>query len=75
MYKIEEVKYHKNMILIKFFGIDTVEQAQMLRTSILIKKREELKPLKQDQYYIVDLIGLDVYTDENELLRNIRRCI
>ena len=35
-YEIEEVKYHKEMVLIKFKGIDTIEQANLLRNSYLI---------------------------------------
>ena len=64
-YTIEEVKYHKNMILLKLKGIDTLEQAQLLKNSLVIMERNSLKPLSEGQYYIVDLIGLDVYTDEN----------
>lgn len=68
IYKIEEAKYHKNMLLIKFEGIETPEQVDLLRGSILLKQRAELKTLEEGQFYIVDLIGLDVVTDENETL-------
>ncbi len=67
-YNIQEVKYHKNMILLKLQGIDTPEQAELLKNSSIIMKRCDLKPLKEGQYYFVDLIGVDVYTDENILL-------
>lgn len=56
------------MLLLKFKGIDTPEDANLLRGSFLIIKREELKPLKKNQYYIVDLLGLDVYKDDDTLL-------
>ena len=70
-YEIEQVKYHKNMVLIKFKDIETVEQAELLRNSYLFVDRESEKPLKEGTYYIVDLIGLEVYTDEGELLGNV----
>lgn len=69
-YQIEEVKYHKDMILIKFRGIENPEQANLLRNSYLMIDREE-KPLEEGTYYIVDMIGMDVYTDEGEKLGNI----
>ena len=72
-YKIEEVKYHKGMVLIKLESIETVEQAELLRGSYLLVDREKEEPLEEGTYYIVDLIGLDVYTDEGEHLRKIRR--
>lgn len=67
-YDIEELKYHKNMVLVKLKGIDTVEQANLLRQSYILVDREKEKPLEEGTYYIVDLLGLDVYTDENEHL-------
>lgn len=67
-YKIQEVKYHKNMVLIKFEGIENPEQADLLRNSYLIVDRETEEPLEAGRYYIVDMIGLDVFTDDNEYI-------
>ena len=67
-YKIEEVKYHKDMVLIKFKGIDEVEQAETLRNSYLTVSRDSVEKLEEGRYYIVDLLGLEVYTDEQILL-------
>lgn len=67
-YKIQEIKYHKNMVLIKFEGIENPEQANLLRNSYLIVDRETEEPLEPGRYYIVDMIGLDVFTDDNEYL-------
>ena len=67
-YKIQEVKYHKNMVLIKFEGIENPEQADLLRNSYLIVDRETEEPLEAGRYYVVDMIGLDVFTDDNEYL-------
>ena len=67
-YQIQEVKYHKNMVLMKLEGIDTVEQADLLRQSYLLVNRDDEEPLEEGVYYIVDLLGLEVYTDDNKLL-------
>ena len=67
-YEIEEVKYHKDMVLIKFKGIENPEQANALRNFYLLVKREDEEPLEEGRYYIVDMIGLEVYTDEGNLL-------
>lgn len=67
-YKIQEVKYYKNMVLVKFEGIENPEQADLLRNSYLIVDRETEEPLEAGRYYIVDMIGLDVFTDDNEYL-------
>lgn len=67
-YKIQEVKYHKQMVLIKFEGIENPEDADLLRGSYVLINRKDAKPLEEGTYYIVDLLGLDVYTDEDVLL-------
>lgn len=67
-YEVEEVKYHKNFVLLKFKGINWVEEAETLRDSFLEVERSDAIPLEEDTYYIVDLIGLEVYSDENKLL-------
>lgn len=67
-YEIEEVKYHKDMVLIKFKGIDKIEEAELLRNSYIKINRKDEPELEEGTYYIVDLLGLNVYTDEGILL-------
>lgn len=67
-YEIEEVKYHKDMVLIKFKGIDKVEEAELLRNAYLKVNRKDEPELEEGTYYIVDLLGLNVYSDEGNLL-------
>ena len=67
-YQIEEVKYHKQMVLMKLKGINTPEEADLLRESYLIINREDEVPLEEGEYYIIDFLGSEVYTDENVLL-------
>lgn len=67
-YKIENVKYHKDMVLLKLEGINRIEDAEMLRNSFLEIDREDAKHLEEGTYFIADLIGLEVYTDKGELL-------
>ena len=68
LYKVENVRYHKNMVLLKLEGIENPEQGELLKNAYLEIDREDAIPLKEGQYFIVDLIGLDVYTDEGKLL-------
>lgn len=66
--QIEEVKYSKNQILLKLKGIETVEEAQKYRNCYLKLPREKAKKLPENTYFIADLIGLEVYSDEGHLL-------
>ena len=67
-YEIENIKYHKDMVILKLKGIDQIEQAELLRNSYLKIDRNEEEPLEENTYYIVDLLGLSVYTEEDVLL-------
>ena len=67
-YEIEKVSYTKNQVVLKLKTIDTIEEAEKLRNSIILIDREKLGELPEDVYYIADLIGLEVYTDQNEYL-------
>ena len=68
LYNIESIKYHKNFVLIKFKEINTVEQAETLRNSYLEVDRAQAIPLNEGEYFIADLIGLEVYSDEGKLI-------
>lgn len=68
LFQIEKVDYSKNMVILKLKGIETPEEAEKLRSSYLKINRKDAKKLPEGTYYIADLIGLDVYTDENKLL-------
>ena len=59
----QEVRCHKNMVLIKFEGIDTVEQAREYIGKILYLDRDEIE-LEEGTYFIEDLIGCSVINDE-----------
>ena len=67
-YEIEEVKYQKNMVLIKFKGIETIEQAEDLRNSYVEIDRKDAIALEEGEYFIADLLGADVYLETGEKL-------
>ncbi len=51
---------HKNIVLMKIKGTDTVEQAQLLRNKILYMDREDVE-LDEGCYFVQDLVGLSVF--------------
>lgn len=62
-YEIEGVKYHKNNVLMKLKGIDDINDTEQFRNCYLKIKREDAVKLPEDTYFIVDLIGIDVYEE------------
>ena len=67
-FKIQQVRFSKNMVFLKLEGIDTIEEAEKYRNFYLKVKRDKNEKLEKDSYYIVDIIGCTVYTDENKKL-------
>ena len=70
-FEIEQVRFHKLQVILKLKGIDIIEEAEKLRNSYVIVKRKDKEELPEDTYYIVDLIGLNVYLEDNTLLGEI----
>lgn len=70
-YKIEQVKYHKNNVLIKLEGIDDINDTEQFKNCFVKVDRRNAVKLPEDTYFIVDLIGLEVFTEENVLLGKI----
>ncbi len=69
---VERVKYFKNMVIVKFKEFNTMNEAELLRQRELYVDREHAIPLKEGEYYIADLIGLEVVTDEGKTLGVLR---
>ncbi len=61
---IERSRPHKNVVVMKIKGVDTVEQAQLLRNKILYMDREDVE-LEEGCYFVQDLIGLSVIDNDN----------
>lgn len=66
------VRCHKNMVIIKFEGIDTVEQAREYIDKIIYIDRDEIQ-LEEGSYFIEDLIGCTVSDSETgEILGTVK---
>ena len=63
-YVIESVRYQKDVVLLKLKGIDIIEDAEKIKGKHIKIPREDAKALEEDEYFIADLIGCEVYEDE-----------
>lgn len=64
--EIEGVKFFKNMVILKFKGIDNINDVERYRQKGLFVTRDHAVKLNKDEYFIADLIGLQVISDEGE---------
>lgn len=58
---IESVRYQNNLVLIKFTGIETLDDAEKLKNKVLKIYRKDAVKLPEGSYFICDIIGLKVF--------------
>ena len=61
--KVNKASPHKNIALLKFKGIDTIEQAEAMRGSLLYIFRDDAQ-LSDGQFFIDEIIGCKIYDGE-----------
>lgn len=62
---IESAKFFKQMVIVKFKECNSMDEAQLLRGYELYVTRKNAIPLGKNEYYVADLIGMKVMTDED----------
>lgn len=61
---IEGVKFFKNMVILKFKGIDNINDVEKYKGKDLLITRDKAVKLQENEYFIFDIIGSAVTTDE-----------
>ena len=64
--EIQGVKFFKQFVILKFKGIDNINDIERYKGRPLLVSREDAVELHEDEYYIADLIGMKVKTDDGE---------
>ena len=63
-YKIEKVRYQKDMAILKLKGVDDRNAAEALKEYDILITEEDLRELPEDTFYVRDLIGCSVLNAE-----------
>lgn len=64
--EIEGVKFFKNLAILKFKGYDSIDDVGSFIKRDLLVSREHAVKLEKGEYFICDLVGLQVVTDEGQ---------
>lgn len=73
--EIEGVKFFKQFVILKFKGIDNINDIEKYKGKDLLVTRENAIELKKGEYFIFDLIGSIVTTDEGQELGELTEVI
>jgi len=66
--EIENVRYFKKLVILKFKGIDDINDVEKYKGLRLLVAREDALELKEGQYYLTDLIDLQVVLEDGSSL-------
>ena len=61
--EVENARPQKNLVILKFKGIDNINDIEKYKGQGLYVTKENRVELKDDEYFIADLIGCEVYVD------------
>jgi len=70
-YQIEKVRTQKNVVVLKLQDIDNIDAAEKLRDKDIMLKLEDRPKPPDGKYYVGDLIGMEVVTDDGKVLGKI----
>lgn len=65
---IDSVRYHQNAVLLKLSGYPSRTEAEELRGELLLVPESEAVPLEDDEYFLHQIIGIEVVTEEGNNL-------
>lgn len=74
-YHVDNVRKHQQYLILHFEGVEDRDAADMLRNQYVMVALEDAVPLEEDEFYLYQIIGLSVYTVDNEFLGEVRDVI
>ena len=66
--EIQSTRFFKNLVILKFKGIDNINDIEKYKGCDLYVERENATPLNEGEYYIADLIDMDVIDEDGSEL-------
>lgn len=70
--EIQNVKFFKNLAILKFKGIDNINDIEMYKGRDLWIPREEGQELEEGEYYVADLIGMQVVLEDGTVFGTLK---
>ena len=64
--EIKNVKFFKNLVILKFKGVDNINDIEKYKGRDLWIPREEGQELEVGEYYIADLLGMSVVLENGQ---------
>jgi 16S rRNA processing protein RimM len=66
--EVQATRLHKGQALLKLTGVESIDDAETWRGSIVQVRRGDAVPLQDDSHYIDDIVGMEVWTVQGRLV-------
>lgn len=73
--QITSARFHKQMVLVRCKGVESMNDAELLRGKKVLINSEDLPKLKEDEFYVADLLGLPVFAVDGEQIGTFKEVI
>lgn len=73
--EVESVKFFKQFVILKFKGIDNINEVERYKRCPLLVDRDHAVPLQEDEYFIADMIGMQVVTEDGAVFGTLKDVI
>lgn len=73
--EIQSVKFFKQFVILKFKGIDNINDIEKYKRCSLYVTREHAVALEEDEYFIADMIGMEVCTEDSNIFGTLKDVI
>jgi len=72
---VEKIRIKKDTVILKLKDIENLEEAKMIVGSFLEVERKNAVKISKDTYFIFEIIGLEVYSENNIFLGKVENVI
>lgn len=71
-YQISSVRFHRQWVILGFSEIEDMSMAEELRGALIKVPVEQVHPLPEGHFYVFQLVGLPVFTQEGDFLGTLK---
>lgn len=72
---VEGVKFFKQYVILKFKEYDSINDIEKYKGARLLVPREKAVKLQKDEYFVADLIGMQVITEDGEYFGRLKNVL
>lgn len=70
--EVSSVRFFKNLVIVKFKEFNSINEIEQYKGKDLYVSRENAIPLEEGEYYLADIIGATVYTEDGTVFGELK---